>query len=184
MLVITRWLYLLCFIITYSNAPNKNHLPQLPVLSPSGFGICWAWRIDGIPFPLGHRKGVMNELGYSHWSIVCIMCICIYIYISIYIYILILINIDRCIKNVDAYEIGLSNNHTCQYDFSQMAIYNTVYYNVLWVQYFHQYITIWLFYGIIKWVYSIFYNTGTMWGPPVINWFINPINYSYKWNRL
>ena len=103
-----------------------------------------------------------------------------YIYIYQYIYILILINIDRCIKNVDAYEIGLSNNHTCQYDFSQMAIYNTVYYNVLWVQYFHQYITIWLFYGIIKWVYSIFYNMGTMWGPPVINWFINPINYSYK----
>ena len=30
-------------------------------------------------------------------------------------------------------------------------------------------ITIWLFYGIIKWVYySIFYNMGTMWGPPVM----------------
>ena len=23
----------------------------------------------------------------------------------------------------------------------------------------------------------------TMWGPPVISWFINPINYCYKYNK-
>ena len=24
---------------------------------------------------------------------------------------------------------------------------------------------------------------GSMWGPPVVSWFINPINYSYKYHK-
>ena len=37
----------------------------------------------------------------------------------------------------------------------------------------------WWFQTVSKPFQSLF--STTMWGPPVISWFINPINYSYKY---
>ena len=37
--------------------------------------------------------------------------------------------------------------------------------------------------AILKWSKTILTVTHTMWGPPVINWFINPSNYSYKYHK-